>query len=79
MTMVLIISLAMTRERERGTLESPLATPVRPLEVMVGKITPYIIVGYIQVFIILLAARYLFSVSMEGSIIFYCFSAPFHL
>lgn len=46
MTMVLIISLAMTRERERGTLESLLAAPVRPLEVMVGKITPYIIVGY---------------------------------
>ncbi len=46
MTIVLIINLAITREGERGTLESLLATPVRPLEVMVGKITPYIIVGY---------------------------------
>lgn len=69
MTMILITSLAITRERERGTMENLLATPVRPLEVMIGKITPYIIVGYTQVFLILLASRYLFAVPVHGSVI----------
>ena len=69
MTMVIITSLAITRERERGTIESLLATPVRPLEVMLGKITPYIVVGYLQVFLILLAARFLFHVPMQGSLV----------
>jgi len=68
MTMVMMTSLAMTRERERGTMENLLATPVRPLEVMIGKIVPYIIVGYIQVTIILFAARLLFAVPMVGSL-----------
>ena len=69
MTMVIMTSLAMTRERERGTMENLLATPVRPVEVMTGKIVPYIIVGYIQVSIILIAARLLFSVPMVGSLL----------
>jgi len=56
MTMIMMTALAMTRERERGTMENLLATPVRPGEVMAGKIIPYIIVGYGQVTIILLAA-----------------------
>ncbi len=68
MTMVMMTSLAVTRERERGTMENLLATPVRPIEVMAGKIVPYIIVGYIQVAIILVAARYLFAVPMVGSL-----------
>ncbi len=68
MTMVMMTSLAVTRERERGTMENLLATPVRPVEVMVGKIIPYIIVGYIQVTVILLAARLLFAVPMLGSL-----------
>jgi ABC-2 type transport system permease protein len=68
MTMVVITALAITRERERGTMENLLATPVRPIEVMLGKIIPYIIVGYIQVTLILVAARYLFHVPMIGSI-----------
>jgi len=68
MTMVLMTSVAMTRERERGTMENLLATPVRPLEVMAGKIVPYVIVGYVQVAVILLAARYLFAVPMVGSL-----------
>jgi len=68
MTMVIITALAITRERERGTMENLLATPARPFEVMTGKIMPYIIVGYIQVSLILLAARYLFEVPMVGSI-----------
>ncbi len=68
MTMVIMTSLAMTRERERGTMENLLATPVRPIEVMTGKIVPYIIVGYIQVTIILAAAKLLFTVPMVGSL-----------
>ena len=69
MTMVMITGLAITRERERGTMENLLATPVRPLEVMVGKILPYIAVGYIQVTLILIAARLLFNVPMVGSVL----------
>ena len=68
MTMVVITALAITRERERGTMENLLATPVRPFEVMLGKIMPYIIVGYIQVTLILLAARFLFNVPILGNL-----------
>ena len=69
MTMVMMTSLAMTRERERGTMENLLATPVRPIEVMTGKIIPYIIVGYVQVTIILAAAKLLFAVPVVGSVV----------
>jgi ABC-2 type transport system permease protein len=69
MTMVMLTSLAMTRERERGTMENLLATPVRPSEVMVGKILPYVVMGYIQLGVILLAAFALFQVPMEGSML----------
>jgi len=68
MTMVMITGLAITRERERGTMENLLATPVRPFEVMVGKILPYIAVGYIQITLILVAARFIFNVPMVGSL-----------
>ncbi|WP_296447150.1 ABC transporter permease [Rhodoferax sp. UBA5149] len=68
MTMVMLTSLAMTRERERGTMENLLATPVRPFEVMVGKITPYIIIGYVQLSVIILAAILLFEVPILGSV-----------
>jgi ABC-2 type transport system permease protein len=68
MTMVVITALAITRERERGTMENLLATPVRPTEVMIGKIIPYIVVGYIQVTLILVAAHFLFHVPMVGSL-----------
>jgi len=68
MTMVMMTGLAMTRERERGTMENLLATPARPLEVMSGKIVPYILIGFIQSTIILLAARWLFGVPFVGSI-----------
>jgi len=67
MTMVMLTSLAMTRERERGTMENLLATPVRPLEVMLGKILPYVLIGYLQLLLILLAAWLLFEVPMVGS------------
>ena len=68
MTMVMLTSLAMTRERERGTMENLLATPVRPFEVMVGKILPYIIIGYVQLSVIILAAVLLFGVPILGSV-----------
>ena len=67
MTMVMMTAFAITRERERGTMENLLATPVRPLEVMAGKIVPYILVGFVQAGIILLAAWALFDVPMYGS------------
>ncbi|KUE87261.1 mannose-1-phosphate guanyltransferase [Cupriavidus necator] len=69
MTMVMMTGLAMTRERERGTMENLLATPVRPLEVMTGKIVPYIFIGLIQATIVLLAARWIFSVPFVGSVL----------
>jgi ABC-2 type transport system permease protein len=68
MTMVMLTGLAMTRERERGTMENLLATPVRPLEVMIGKIAPYVLIGYIQIAVILGAAAWLFEVPMQGSL-----------
>ncbi len=68
MTMVMMTSLAMTREHERGTMENLLATPARPIEVMIGKIMPYILIGYVQVVVILVAARLLFEVPMVGSL-----------
>jgi ABC-2 type transport system permease protein len=67
MTMVLMTGLAMTRERERGTFENLLATPALPIEVMTGKIVPYILIGLIQVSLILIAALLLFEVPMQGS------------
>jgi ABC-2 type transport system permease protein len=69
MTMVLMTGLAMTRERERGTFENLLATPALPIEVMTGKIMPYIFIGLIQVTLVLLAARYIFEVPMQGNIL----------
>lgn len=68
MTMVMMTSLAMTRERERGTMENLLATPVLPLEVMLGKIVPYVGIGYVQVLVILVAAVLLFDVPVVGSL-----------
>jgi ABC-2 type transport system permease protein len=68
MTMVVITGLAITRERESGTMENLLSTPVHPGEVIIGKIVPYIAVGYIQVFLILIAAKFLFDVPIVGSV-----------
>jgi ABC-2 type transport system permease protein len=69
MTMVMMTGLAITRERERGTMENLLATPINPLEVMTGKIVPYVFIGLTQATIILLAARYLFRVPVLGSLV----------
>jgi ABC-2 type transport system permease protein len=68
MTMVMLTGLAMTRERERGTMENLLATPVRPAEVMVGKIVPYVVIGYVQLGVIMAASAVLFEVPMQGSL-----------
>ncbi len=68
MTMVMITGLAITRERERGTMENLLSMPTRPFEVLLGKIIPYILIGYIQVGVILIAGKYLFGVPLTGSL-----------
>ena len=68
MTMVMMTGLAITRERERGTMENLLATPATALEVMTGKIVPYVAIGLVQVTIILILARVLFGVPMMGSL-----------
>jgi len=69
MTMIIITGLAITRERERGTIENLLSMPTRPFEVLIGKIVPYILVGYIQVSLILAAASVVFAVPMVGSLV----------
>ena len=66
MTLVMMTALAVTRERVRGTREFLLATPVQPLEVMVGKLSPFVIVGLIQTAIVLILAKLLFQVPMQG-------------
>lgn len=68
MTMIIFTALAVTRETERNTMETLLSMPVRPFEVMLGKVIPYIFVGYMQVALILTAARYLFNVPIEGNL-----------
>lgn len=65
-TMVMMTALSVTREIERGTMESLLATPVQPIEVMAGKLAPYVLVGVIQTVVILVTARLLFQVPMQG-------------
>jgi ABC-2 type transport system permease protein len=73
MTMVMMTGLAITRERERGTMENLLATPATALEVMTGKIVPYVLIGLVQVTIILILARLLFGVPMMGNLfLLYC-------
>jgi ABC-2 type transport system permease protein len=69
MTTVMMTGLAITRERERGTMENLLAMPSTPLEVMTGKLIPYIGIGLIQITIILLAAYYIFAVPFFGSVL----------
>jgi ABC-2 type transport system permease protein len=66
MTLVMMTALSVTRETERGTMESLLATPLEPIEVMIGKLAPYVLVGLIQTVIILILAKLLFAVPMVG-------------
>ena len=66
MTLVMMTALSVTRETERGTMESLLATPLEPIEVMIGKLAPYVLVGVVQTVIILVFAKLLFGVPMVG-------------
>ncbi|MBB65762.1 MAG: mannose-1-phosphate guanyltransferase [Waddliaceae bacterium] len=68
MTGIMMTSLAMTRERERGTMENLLAMPVSPLEVMVGKITPYVLIGFFQATLVIFFAKTLFGVPIIGNL-----------
>jgi ABC-2 type transport system permease protein len=68
LTTTLMTALALTRETERGTMENLLAMPVRPVDIMIGKILPYVGLGLLQIVVILTAAFSLFSVPMEGSL-----------
>ncbi len=67
MTMVMMTSMALTRETERGTMENLLAMPVSPLEIMLGKVLPFLAVGAVQVAVILVAAKLLFHVPFVGA------------
>ena len=68
MTLTMMTSMALTRETERGTMENLLAMPSSPVEIMLGKILPYLVVGAVQVVVVLLAAKLLFSVPFVGSV-----------
>ncbi|HMJ13614.1 MAG TPA: ABC transporter permease, partial [Polyangiaceae bacterium] len=68
MTMVMLTSMAIARERERGTLEQLIVSPVKSVELIVGKILPYVIIGYVQITLILLAGRIVFAVPFTGSL-----------
>ena len=68
MTMVMMTSIALTREIERGTMENLLAMPVSPVEIMLGKVLPYLAVGAVQVAVVLAAARVIFGVPFTGSL-----------
>ena len=79
LTMVVMTSVAVTREKERGTIENLLSTPVQPVEVMLGKILPFIIIGYIQVLVILIASKFMFSVPIVGSLTLLSFVTIFFI
>jgi ABC-2 type transport system permease protein len=68
MTMMMFTALAVTREIERGTMESLLAMPIKPVEIMIGKIAPFVVVGFVQMTIILVAAYFVFDVPILGSV-----------
>ncbi len=72
MTMIMMTGMAITREREHGNMENLLSMPLRPMEILTGKIFPYIFVGYVQLAVIMLAANLIFHVPMEGSLALLC-------
>ncbi|HXN82144.1 MAG TPA: ABC transporter permease [Myxococcales bacterium] len=69
MTMVILTAMAIARERERGTLEQLIVSPLRPVELVVGKIVPYVGIGYLQMTLILLLGRLAFAVPLRGSLL----------
>ena len=78
MTMLIITSLAVVRERERGTLEQLVVTPVGKTSIMLGKVLPFVVVGYVQMTVVLVLGRLLFDVPMRGSLVLlYALSAAF--
>jgi len=74
MTMVMMTAMALTRETERGTMENLLAMPATPLEIMLGKVIPYLVVGAVQVAVVLVASKLLFSVPFVGPLDLLMFS-----
>jgi len=66
--MVMMTAMALTRETERGTMENLLAMPATPVEIMLGKVLPFLVVGAVQVVVVLVAAKLLFSVPFVGSL-----------
>jgi ABC-2 type transport system permease protein len=66
LTMLIFTALSVTRETERGTMENLLSMPIDPLEIMLGKIAPYIVIGFLQATLIVAAAVFLFGVPMSG-------------
>jgi len=68
MTMVMLTSMAIARERERGTLEQLIVSPVKSVELMIGKILPFIVIGYVQMSLIFLLGHYVFDVPIVGSL-----------
>jgi ABC-2 type transport system permease protein len=78
MTLIIIMSIAVVRERERGTLEQLIVTPINRTSLMLGKVVPFILVGYVQVSVILLLGRLVFDVPMRGSLpLLYLAALPF--
>jgi ABC-2 type transport system permease protein len=69
MTMVILTAIAIVRERERGTLEQLIVTPIKPFELMIGKIVPYIVLGYLQITVALLVGAIFFQVPIRGSLL----------
>lgn len=69
MTMVIITAAAIVRERERGTMEQLIVTPIKPIELMLGKIIPYIVLGYCQITVALLVGVFVFDVPIRGSLL----------
>jgi ABC-2 type transport system permease protein len=79
LTCVMMTALALTRERERGTMENLLSMPVKPIEVMIGKILPYVLIGYLQSAIILGTAKFVFGVPFIGSLWFLSVALAFFI
>ena len=69
MSTLFMTTLSITKERERGTMENLLAMPVRPLEVMIAKMIPYVVIGYVQVLLILAASALFFQLPMRGDLV----------
>jgi ABC-2 type transport system permease protein len=79
MTMMMITSMAIVRERERGTLEQLIVTPLRNWELMVGKILPYVVVGYVQLTLGLLIGIVVFRIPVRGSLVLYYGLTSLHI